>query len=196
MLKSFLLAEAPDGGFGFRISKDSRLSIEFVGSVEDMYIAERAMNLCQFVIGKELLIAGVLNKALVSTGVNVKGESVEKMVHLRVNKDILLDIAKDEDNPLETLEEELDAMFHFIRFIHLSPYVMEDKPFGIEIGDFLMSFYLAVSCLFDKNPLDCGAELFDMEWLQAQEDWELVNENMKVMYSIQLEDDEDGHQME
>jgi hypothetical protein len=59
-----------------------------------------------------------------------------------------------------------------------------------------MSFYLAVSCLFDKNPLDCGAELFDMEWLQAQEDWELVNENMKVMYSIQLEDDEDGHQME
>ena len=191
MLNSFLFAEAPDGGFGFKISKDSKLSILFVGTAEDMFIAEGAMEICRMVTQRSLFLAKVLNKALISTGYNDAGEMEERFVQVRVNKDILLEIAKDAENPLGELEEDLDTLFHFIRFIHAHKDVMESQPYGEEMKDFLIHFFQTVSCLFDENPLECEHQVADMEWLQTHPDWRVANENMKVMYAIQMENDED-----
>jgi hypothetical protein len=186
MLNSFLFAEAPDGGFGYKDSKDSCLGIVFTGSNEDMGIAQAAMQLCQEVTGWPLYLDKVLDQALVSTVCDSEGHVVNSFIQVRVNKEILMDIAKDSKNPRSALIHDLEVIYDFIDFIDEQRDIFGDQQqYGLEIRDSLIEFYNAVRCLFVEDPFNCEVDVLDMAWAQTHPDWKIANANMKNAYAIQ-----------
>lgn len=179
MLDFYLVAEAPDGGLGYRNSKDSRLGVFVVAKPEDYYLAIGALWICQQCTERPLFIHKVMEKVIVC-----EHPLLGKLIQFRVNKEILLALARDAADPMQEILEDLAILDDFIEVAKEQKETILSDLYRDEMLSFLERYLFHISLLIAKNPLSLDIEVIDLETVQGHPNWESSHEMMKQKYSM------------
>lgn len=178
-MKPFLIAEAPDGGFGFKNDKRSRLCALFLGSPEDMIIAESTFDLCKSVTERPLYLGDIINRAWVTNKHKADGTIDHVFVQFRMNRDKLISLAKDAEDPEEAIMADISLIGRFSDFLYRNKGFLEEDPYGDERMAFLDAFSKMAYVIMENDLADCPLSVCDMECMQTEDGWEEVDENLK-----------------
>ena len=182
-MKLFPVVLGPDGGFGLRNHKNSRLAVVIYGFKLDLMMARSAIAMCQDLTDRPLYLHKLLEDVQELQVVYPDGEKSRPMINVLVDKKRLLDLVpKDVANPVAELKADLRAMESLVRvFSQMDECFIFGSPNGEAVLPFLYKFSGTLSFLLKKKPLKSCPVALDLEGVKVYEDWEVMNLSIKSM---------------
>ena len=191
MLEFFFTADAPDGGLGYRNGKDSRLGLFVAGTPEDYYLAIGALQMCHLYTERPLFVHKLMEKVIVCDTL-----MFGKTVQIKVNEDALFSLAKDEEDPMQEIREDLDKIYEFLETAKEHEEAMISDVYRDELLSFLQSYIYHLSLFFMEDPLSFDIDVIDLERVQGLPNMESANESMKQKHAMLYGCKEGRHPLE
>ena len=119
-----------------------------------------------------------------------------KTVQIKVNEDALFSLAKDEEDPMQEIREDLDKIYEFIEIAKEHEEAMISDVYRDEMLSFLQSYIYHLSLFFMEDPLSFDIDVIDLERLQEHPNVELANEIIKQKHAMLYGGKEDRHTLE
>lgn len=185
-MKQFLIALAPDGGFGYRYAEDSTLGILLYGTNEEYNIAKAAMILCGDLMEKPLHLCKVFDYAWDHMTRLTDGSYSAPIVNIKVTLKFLLGlIPSDVSDPMKILREEVHSIRNFLNVLkHMKNVMIFGSPDPAAMLQFIENFTYLLLQFFRRNPLKTDIFILDLEELKKDKSFEIINEKIKKMKDV------------
>lgn len=183
-MKLFPVVVGPDGGFGLRNDKNSRLAVVIYGFKLDLMMARSAIAMCQDFCDRPLYLHKLLEHVHEFQVVYPSGEKSHPMINILVDKRYLLNLVpKDVANPIAELKKDLQAMETLVRTLsQMDQCLILGAPNGEAVLPFLYKFSGTLSFLLKKKPIKSCPVAMDLKEIKAYEDWEALNLSLKTIH--------------